>query len=92
MRIFNVACIPVLLYGCESWILTETSSDTLNCLVRTFYMCKKHSYSKNNHMWNKTIGDTYDKRRTLKDSKTETNHGGIKKKAIEIYWPLFKII
>ncbi|CAF1055869.1 unnamed protein product [Brachionus calyciflorus] len=37
MRILNAACIPVLLCGCESWTLTETSSDTLNCLVRTFY-------------------------------------------------------
>ncbi|CAF0847644.1 unnamed protein product [Brachionus calyciflorus] len=37
MRIFNAACIPVLLYGCESWTLIEASSDSLNCLVRTFY-------------------------------------------------------
>ena len=41
MRIFNAACIPVLLYGCESWTQTETSMEKLNCLARTFYriMC-----------------------------------------------------
>ena len=37
MRIFNAACIPVLLYGCESWTLTEASMEKLNCLARTFY-------------------------------------------------------
>ncbi|CAF0990295.1 unnamed protein product [Brachionus calyciflorus] len=49
MRIFNAACIPVLLYRCESWKLTEKSMRKLNCLARTFYV------------WNKTIGATLDK-------------------------------
>ncbi|CAF1094851.1 unnamed protein product, partial [Brachionus calyciflorus] len=30
MRIFSAACIPVLLYGFESWTLTETSMEKLN--------------------------------------------------------------
>ena len=28
MRIFNAACISILLYGCESWVLTEDDHNT----------------------------------------------------------------
>ncbi|CAF0803545.1 unnamed protein product [Brachionus calyciflorus] len=55
MRIFNAACIPVLLYGCESWTITETSSDTLNCLVRTFYRIICGVKQSETHMTNEEL-------------------------------------
>ncbi|CAF0842441.1 unnamed protein product, partial [Brachionus calyciflorus] len=30
MRIFNAACIPVFLFGCESWTLTERKTHLTN--------------------------------------------------------------
>ena len=36
-RIFKAACISILLYGCESWILTEALSDRLDTYARACY-------------------------------------------------------
>ncbi|CAF1086448.1 unnamed protein product [Brachionus calyciflorus] len=55
MRIFNSACIPVLLYGFESWTLTETSSDTLNYLVRTLYLIICGIKQSKTHMTNEEL-------------------------------------
>ena len=55
MRIFNAACIPVLLYGCESWTLTETSSENLNSLVRTFYRIICGIRQSETHMTNEKL-------------------------------------
>jgi hypothetical protein len=37
MRLFNAACIPVLLYGCESWVLTEPLLKRLDVFARCCY-------------------------------------------------------
>jgi len=37
MRIFNASCISILLYGCETWTLTEELSDKLDVFARTIY-------------------------------------------------------
>lgn len=37
MRLFNAACISVLLYGCESWVLTESLLKRLDVFARTCY-------------------------------------------------------
>src|ERR1700679_2341357 len=37
LRIFNAACISVLLYGCESWILTAPIAKKLDIYARKCY-------------------------------------------------------
>ena len=37
MRLFNAACISVLLYGCETWVLTESLAKKLDVFARTCY-------------------------------------------------------
>ncbi len=37
MRLFNAACISILLYGCESWVLTPTFIKTLDILAQKRY-------------------------------------------------------
>lgn len=36
-RIFKAACISILLYGCESWVLTDALSDKLDIYARACY-------------------------------------------------------
>ena len=37
IRLFNAACISILLYGCESWVLTEPLKKKLDTFARTCY-------------------------------------------------------
>ena len=37
IKLLNVACISILLYGCESWVLTETLKKKLDTFARTCY-------------------------------------------------------
>ena len=37
IRLFYAACISILLYGCESWVLTEPLKKKLDTFARTFY-------------------------------------------------------
>ena len=37
IRLFNAACISILLYGCESWVLTEPLKKRLGTFARTCY-------------------------------------------------------
>ncbi|MGA9038985.1 MAG: reverse transcriptase domain-containing protein, partial [Terriglobales bacterium] len=37
IKIFNVTCIPVLLYGCETWILTEKLKSDLDIFALNCY-------------------------------------------------------
>jgi hypothetical protein len=37
LRLFNAACISVLLYRCETWVLNETLSKKLDVFARTCY-------------------------------------------------------
>ena len=37
MRIFQAACVSILLYGCESWVLTQQLGEKLDIFARTCY-------------------------------------------------------
>lgn len=37
VRIFHATCIPILLYGCESWIINETCEKILNTFTTKCY-------------------------------------------------------
>lgn len=37
LRLFNAACLSILLYGCETWILTAQQSAKLDIFARTCY-------------------------------------------------------
>ena len=37
IRLFNAACISILLYGCESWVLTDAQTDKLDKFARKCY-------------------------------------------------------
>ena len=37
IRLFNAACISILLYGCESWVLKEKQMKKLDVFVRSCY-------------------------------------------------------
>ena len=37
MSLFNAACISILLYGCESWLLSTKSTSKLDVFARTCY-------------------------------------------------------
>ena len=37
LRLFNAACISILLYGCESWVLTAQHAKKLDVFARTCY-------------------------------------------------------
>jgi hypothetical protein len=53
IRIFQAACISILLYGCESWILTATLADKLDKFARTCYRIMLGiRLTKDNHMTN----------------------------------------
>ena len=35
IRLFKAACVSILLYGCETWILTEAFTEKLDIFART---------------------------------------------------------
>jgi hypothetical protein len=37
MRLFDTACVSILLYGCETWTLTAQQAKKLNVYARTCY-------------------------------------------------------
>ena len=37
VRLFNAACISILLYGCETWVLNEKQTNKLDVFARTCY-------------------------------------------------------
>jgi hypothetical protein len=51
-RLYNAACISILLYGCESWVLTTKDKNKLDVFHRTCLRLMM-GYNKNeNHMSN----------------------------------------
>ena len=36
IRLFKAACVSILLYGCETWILTEALTEKLDIVARTY--------------------------------------------------------
>ena len=65
-RIFNAACIPVLLYGCESWTLTETSTEKLDVFVRTLLRIIYGVKQSETHMTNDELYKQLKQRNTKK--------------------------
>ena len=55
MRLFNAACISVLLYGCESWVLTETLLKKLDVYARTCYRIMLGIRQSDVHMRNEEL-------------------------------------
>ena len=53
MRLFDAACISILLYGCESWILTASQLNKLDVFVRTCYRIMFEIRQSESHMTNK---------------------------------------
>ena len=52
MRIFNASCLSVLLYGCESWTLTEELSSKLDVFTRIIYRMMLGVSQAETHMTN----------------------------------------
>ena len=55
MRLFNAACVSVLLYGCETWVLTETLSKKLDVFARTCYRIMLRINQSEAHMKNEEL-------------------------------------
>jgi hypothetical protein len=56
MRLFSAACISILLYGCESWILTAALADKLDIFARKCYrvilgICQKDDHVRNEDLY-----------------------------------------
>ena len=52
MRLFNAACLSILLYGCESWTLTEPLKKKLDVFARTCYRIILEVRQAEDHMTN----------------------------------------
>ena len=55
MRIFTAACLSILLYGCESWVLTPQQSTKLDVYARTCYRIMLGIRQSEAHMTNKQL-------------------------------------
>ena len=55
MRIFNAACISILLYGCETWVLTAEQQHILDVFARTCYRIMLNIRQTDAHITNKHL-------------------------------------
>jgi hypothetical protein len=55
MRLFKAACVSTLLYGCETWVLTEAQSEQLDIFARTCYRIMLGIYQAEVHMTNEEL-------------------------------------
>ena len=55
LRLFNAACISILLYGCESWVLTKDQVNKLNVYARTCYRIMLGISQSEAHMTNSRL-------------------------------------
>ena len=55
IRLFKAACISILLYGCESWILTEALIDRLEIFTRTCYRIMLDIKQSRDHVTNQSL-------------------------------------
>ena len=54
-RLYNAACISILLYGCESWVLTEKDKNKLDVFHRTCLRIMMGYNQNENHMTNEEL-------------------------------------
>ena len=54
-QVFNASCVSVLLYGCESWTMTEELSTKLDIFTRTIYRIMLGVSQSETHMTNKEL-------------------------------------
>jgi hypothetical protein len=62
MRLFNATCIPVLLYGCETWVLTEPLLKRLDVFARVCYRIMLNIRQADMHMTNTDLYRLADQR------------------------------
>ena len=55
IRLFNAACISILLYGCETWVLTASQSTKLDVYARTCYRMMLDIRQSEAHMTNNEL-------------------------------------
>ena len=55
IRLFKAACISILLYSCESWILTEALMDKLDISTRTCYRIMLGLKQSRDHVTNESL-------------------------------------
>ena len=63
-EIFNASCVSVLLYGCESWTLTEELSSKVDIFTRTIYRIMLGVSQSETHMTNKDLYNTVNQQPT----------------------------
>ena len=55
VRLFNAACISILLYGCESWVMTPPLAHKLDVFARTCYRLMLDIRQSDVHMTNQEL-------------------------------------
>ncbi len=68
MRFFNAACISILLYGCESWVLSEQQSNKLDVFARTCYRIMLGIRQSEVHMTNEQLYAEADNQRPITET------------------------
>ena len=55
ISLFNAGCIPILLYGCETWVLNASQSTKLDVFARTCYRMMLGFRQSKAHMTNNEL-------------------------------------
>ena len=55
MRLFDAACLSILLYGCESWLLSKTLTNKLDVYARKCYRIMLNINQKKDHITNEAL-------------------------------------
>jgi hypothetical protein len=55
VRMFDAACISILLYGCETWVLTSELENKLNVFARKAYRIMLDINQADEHLTNKEL-------------------------------------
>ena len=68
MRFFNAACISILLYGYESWVLSEQQWNKLDVFARTCYSIMLGIRQSEVHMTNEKLNAAADGQRPITET------------------------
>jgi hypothetical protein len=55
LQLFNAACISILLYGCETWVISEKQANKLDIFARTCYRIILGIKQSETHMTNEQL-------------------------------------